>query len=418
MLITILLLQLSMIITIGKLSKQPIKNYKILIICSIIFSLIYTFNSFHISSGLNTLIYIIYLIILCKKLFQLTKKDLMFYIIFVYIIGILVDIILMLFINVTGIVNILNAKNEFIYRFLSTLMMLVFYIVICNNKKMIKIIQKFKNTVTKIKISYYEFIILMLIYFLLGLICINKIKETNVITFILFLSISVFLFSIYFINQNFKMITMKESMKILNKNNEFYIELIDQFRIIKHNLIGNLLSLKTVANRKEQEIIDDLIEKYSSMVKTPVEIKSLPPGLDGLIQAKLCNITIQNFNVLINNKIKSKIMDVISPHAYNELYETLNVVIDNAIEASEESNDKILKIDFIEKNDFLQLTITNSFSGMIDLEKLGEKNYTSKTHGHGLGIFSIFKKEEMKITNHIRNNMYQTIIKISKKNEE
>ena len=69
----------------------------------------------------------------------------------------------------------------------------------------------------------------------------------------------------------------------LLKNNEFYVILINDYRMLKHNLINQLLGIKSLANKKSKLLIDDLIEEYNANFVNTQDIKDAPHGLNGLI---------------------------------------------------------------------------------------------------------------------------------------
>ena len=100
----------------------------------------------------------------------------------------------------------------------------------------------------------------------------------------------------------------------------------------------------------------------------------------------------------------------------NLLCEALGVLIDNALEASCVSNDKIIYLQFLETNDNINIKIINSFSGVLDLERLGTINYSSKSKGHGLGLYSIFGRSKIKVKTNIKNNLFCNEIIVKKKN--
>lgn len=59
----------------------------------------------------------------------------------------------------------------------------------------------------------------------------------------------------------------------------------------------------------------------------------------------------------------------------------------------------------------------NSFKGQIDTDALGTIEYTSKSNGHGLGLYSLFNKKSLYITTSIKNNYFRSEIKVNKKGQ-
>lgn len=89
--------------------------------------------------------------------------------------------------------------------------------------------------------------------------------------------------------------------------------------------------------------------------------------------------------------------------------------MDNAIDASINSKKKILYISFEEKSSSLIVKIINSYSGSIDIDELGNLNYTSKSSGHGLGLWSLFHKRGISVQNTLKDNLFISTITILKK---
>ena len=80
-----------------------------------------------------------------------------------------------------------------------------------------------------------------------------------------------------------------------------------------------------------------------------------------------------------------------------EFTRILAILLDNAIEASAKCEEKIIKIDLhdMKKNHHQVLTIENTYANKdIDLSKLSEKGYTTKTEetgSHGIGLWQVDK---------------------------
>ena len=239
-------------------------------------------------------------------------------------------------------------------------------------------------------------------------------NDKGYIVLVIFIAFSVLLFVINFIIQQFQIISLKESIKLLNKNNEFYLNLIDEYRILKHNLISNLSGIKSVTNKKTRALIDDLITEYNSILKLPKNFKEIPTGISGIVYEKIYSANNSQLQLKVDNKLKNNIIEILSARKFNALCEALGITLDNAIEAAEQSNEKILYLEFTEDENKLILKIVNTFSGVVDIDELGKKNYTSKKKGHGLGLFSILNKKDIKLTTIIKNNKFISVVTVNK----
>ena len=78
-----------------------------------------------------------------------------------------------------------------------------------------------------------------------------------------------------------------------------------------------------------------------------------------------------------------------------EICRILGILLDNAIEAAKDTENKIINVKFVQdtKVDRKLIIIENSYNNKnIDLDKIFEKGYTSKedsSREHGLGLWNI-----------------------------
>ncbi|MCX7746368.1 MAG: GHKL domain-containing protein [Clostridia bacterium] len=74
-----------------------------------------------------------------------------------------------------------------------------------------------------------------------------------------------------------------------------------------------------------------------------------------------------------------------------EFYEILGILLDNAIEAAYESEEKALKLAIRNENGNNVFIIENSFKEIPDMEKMFERDYSSKGINRGEGLFIVRK---------------------------
>ena len=96
---------------------------------------------------------------------------------------------------------------------------------------------------------------------------------------------------------------------------------------------------------------------------------------------------------------------------------TIGIILDNAIEETIKLNKKereILISMYVEE-DFV-IEISNHFIGDVDVDKIFNKGYTTKTEGHGYGLTLLRKiiDNNNRITNQVKiiDNLFTQIIKI------
>ena len=229
-------------------------------------------------------------------------------------------------------------------------------------------------------------ILILVLYFVIGAIGIVNLNNQFLIFTLLSLAILFTMTIIKFMLDSYEIINLKEMNRNLLKNNEFYVILINDYRVLKHNLINQLLGIKSLANKKSKLLIDDLIEEYNANFVNTQDIKDAPHGLNGLIYEKLYNFNKMDLKFLVNNNIKSALLDVITPRSYNLLCEAIGILLDNAMEAAYLSEDKVVYLNFKESKENIYIEIMNTFRGDLDVDKLGTKDYTTKKLGSGLGL--------------------------------
>ncbi len=399
----------------NQFSKEPIKMKKILIPIIIIGSLVETFLTTYLSPVYNCIICISYFLIILKIFTTIKFKDIIFYSINIWLLLIFLDIFTMLIYNALQLIFPVLSNYVFVARPVGTIIMNVAAIIITKQKIIHKFINNTYNYFQKIDSSIVYILLLFTLYYMLGALSISHIRNLKLLIIIFLLAIILTITIIKILLSKYEIITLKTTNQLLIKNNEFYLKLLDDYHILKHNLISQLLGIKSIANNKAKKLIDELIKEYNANFQTTSDLRDVPSGLNGIIYEKVYNFNKKELNILIDNKIASKVLEVITPRSYNLLCEALGVVLDNALEAAYKSKDKVVYLNFREMQENIKVTIINTFSGIIDLEKLGQKNYTTKNIGHGIGLYSIIGRRKIKMKTTIKNNLFINEILIEKK---
>ena len=413
--IIVLITEIILLYLINDLANKKISVDFKLVIIVLLSSLFETLFSFNLSGAINGILCLTYFLLVGKFFFQLKLKDTIFYLIVIWLIGGLLDIVVMLIVNLLASKISLIQTNMFIIKPICSILMICFLVFIFKMKFVNKIVNKINNSLQKLNVSYFWLILILIIYFLLDAICIIYIKKQVVIVIILLISIGFSISIIYYIFNKYEIISLKETNNLLLKNNEFYLKVIDEYRILKHNLINQLLGVKSVSNKKARILIDDLIKEYNNNFRQVKSIKDIPSGLSGIIYEKIYNFNDHEINISVKNEIKDEVLELISARSYNLLCETLGVILDNSLEATSKSEEKIIYLEFMEKEDKLIINVINTFKNNIDLEFLGTINYSSKNKSRGLGLYSIIGRKNVSVKTTIRNNLFCHELTINKK---
>ena len=252
----------------------------------------------------------------------------------------------------------------------------------------------------------------MTLFFTISLILINAIIIYRAVNLnekpTLLLSIIFSMFIIYCIititNDNYNLKLLKEKNNNLKKAYKAYGKNVDDYRELKHNLKSDLYFLKTSVPNKYQKEINELIIKYDKNSEWINKIGEVPEGLQGIIFLKEEEAKRNNIQIMINSFDNPKT----NLKNYLELCNTVNILLDNAIEASKIGDFKIIVINIEEKENKLIITIMNEFKNIIDIDKIGMKNYSTKTYKSGLGINYIKKLNNEKISVNFKvvNNLF------------
>ena len=333
--------------------------------------------------------YFIFYPILYYSICKIKLRRMIIITLIIWLIGTFLDLISMLFSSLVCLIfniDLIKYYNVFTLS-LSVLVVLVFIIIGSWNKTrnlLIKVI----NYLSDIEYSNFTLIVFCIFNFILAL-CIffnlDRIKVDVLIFIIILLLVFSFILLIKFrIND----VENKKYLKTLKENNDFYIRMDDENRIFKHNLIAKLSSIKSVSNKKAIALIDDFVIKNNKGMNYSKKMKTIPYGLNGIIHQKTYPY-LEDINFKLINKINTDIFKVLKPRRYNVLVEKLMVSLDNAIESSLNSRNKVVVISLYDDEENIYVEIKNSFAHIIDVDNLGSLNYSTKGKRRGLGLFSI-----------------------------
>lgn len=386
----------------NKLNKKTIIA---MLIISIISCLNNMFCPYQIRTLMSDLITFLYFYLLYKD----SIKQTLYYTIIICITLQIIDLTAALFLPLT-IKNIEVLNQSMIFKVGLTLVVNIIFYLILSNKYVILFFKNLKENSKNNKLFFIIGVIGLLIcnfwLFYLGLKTSDKIL--NIILCITELIIFIAILSILKSKYEKNILIIKEEQ--LKQNLELYTKVASEYKELKHNLMNDLLIIKTKLQKKEQPFINDIIQKYKSNYEWVNSITEVPEGLQGLVflkknQAELKRIHF-NFesnvskNLNINNNFK--------------LYEALGIIFDNAIEGAADSKEKIINIIFSGEKNKITINIMNTFNNSIDLDKIGEKDYSTKNRGSGIGLnYLIKQKNKFKIQQSIRGNIFITEIVIN-----
>lgn len=218
-----------------------------------------------------------------------------------------------------------------------------------------------------------------------------------------------------------------------NKVNDRYEQLFEYVKSVEewldteelniHEYKNQFATLKGMLknNPEALEYINNIVkEEKGSEFKSVSNLKDIPKGgLKGLLYYKITVAESKNVTLSIDvSKRATKYLKKLTANDNKTLCRYMGVFIDNAIEASESSNEKSVVCEIYEKNQQLSIVISNTFSGTVDLSKITKYGYSTKGKGRGKGLYLINKMnktdEKFKIQNEVINNYYVQTITVVK----
>ncbi len=405
----------------SKLSHSKFVKNKINIIVIIISGIIVTANIYTNGAIIRAIMNIIISLIVSLILFKDSISKTSFYTIVFYILGTILEIItslvlLKVHLNLEMFDTNILIKSFFSFFILGSVNL------ICS----IKYVNDLINKVARFMLRSNYFMIIIIASLLVLIVSdfkyimtiSTKIYIGNIILMICL--IIILIFTIY--NQ-YKVIKETEKTETLLKYMNSYEKIIDEDRINRHEMLNNLLTLKSIKNKNSKEFentLDELIETYNKNGIGIKNIHKLPNGLKGILYYKLYNLSEKDYDIHINiSKQISNNFKKIDHKDYVVICKLVGILLDNAIEAASKCKNKYILIEsYMEDNDLIFL-IENSFVGKIDLSNINKKYYSTNGKGRGIGLFLldefISKSRNISFERKVENKLFTSKIIINKK---
>lgn len=318
----------------------------------------------------------------------------------------ILDPILSIIVSITF-TNVIELNIQAIPKLLITTMFSYIYYFTFYHTKVKILVQYIIETLLKSKKTviflYVSILIVNTFNILYGL---NYLDYKYYVTIILMIMYMVY-FATMFSKEiyNNKMLVVKN--KYLNEYLENYEKMSDNYRTLKHNLRNDLYLIK--CSKEKDPVINKMYVKYSDDENWEGKISGIPSGLQGIIFLKMQYAETKNIKFIVDNKIDE------NSQIYLDTCEIVAICLDNAIEASEETSQKMISMDINKNSSFYLIEITNTFNNRIDIDKLGEKNYSTKNRNSGIGLNYIENlSKSITVKRLIIENIFRTIIKVKK----
>ena len=396
------------IISICLLNKIEIKRNKTDIIVAIAILTIVTYlNGLIMPDNLKPIISLVFLVLLQLSLLKNKIDKIFVSTIFVNIFAIVFELML---ISIVALIALLLGSYTFndlidmigvttIGGIISNILFAIALFVFSKNK----FVSFLYNKVLNFKILKNPWPILYIVIFSLFVIMFGYellfYEKAKILLILIFLSLILLL--VYMVNKNIKILNIsnetKEKYNSTLKNLVEYEDMIDKYRVSNHENKNQLQMIRTMIHQKDKTVekyIDNLLDNvYMVNEKLMMDVSMLPSGIKATIYTKMVMMENKRISYKLNVDRKLRYVDFFDRDANIEtslnICDILSVFLDNAIEEIENKKDPEIYIEvfYDEKDEELTFEISNKiYNKEIDLNKLPEKGYTTKSNGHGYGL--------------------------------
>jgi two-component system sensor histidine kinase AgrC len=184
------------------------------------------------------------------------------------------------------------------------------------------------------------------------------------------------------------------SLEVYNKN---LGTMYDNVRGFKHDFSNFVIALNGYVRDKNIDGIDKMSTSILKDCKDVNNLEILDPKSIG--NPAIYSIITNKYNLAKENGIKVN-LDILtdlkqSTEKSYAICRILGILLDNAIEAAKETDEKKMNVKFLDDNKFDRklIIIENSYNNKdVNVDKIFEKGYTSKddnSNSHGLGLWNI-----------------------------
>lgn len=221
----------------------------------------------------------------------------------------------------------------------------------------------------------------------------------NIIIFSLITFFAYFFISIFSLLKTAKLDVTRQNLEKVQDYNTTLKLLYDDIRTFRHDF-GNIV--QAIGGYIDTDNMNGLKGYYKQLQVDIEDVKSLEilnpttidnPAVYSILTAKYHRATSLGITMKIHVSLK---LETLNMKIY-EFTRILGILLDNAIEACENCDNKIINLEIRkdEKSPRQLLLIQNTYSDQsINLDRIREKGYTSKTNDaktHGLGLWEVDK---------------------------
>ncbi len=224
----------------------------------------------------------------------------------------------------------------------------------------------------------------------------NYNNNYRIIIYNIIICLSVILMNIYFISIKKENIKVKKDLEIVEEKNRNLVEFADKLRAFKHDF-NNIL--QAIDGYIFLEDINSLQVYFSSLLQECNYVNGIETlNLKIVDNPAIYGILINKYRIAEQNNIKMNIDILANLSKLNEksyvVSRMLGILLDNALEATKECEEKIINVQFLKEENTNKklIIIENTYKNKdIDTTKIFDKNFTTKKEqgNSGLGLWKI-----------------------------
>lgn len=224
--------------------------------------------------------------------------------------------------------------------------------------------------------------------------------SSNIITYnaLLFVTFFVITLVIFYLLIH----TLKKESQLAAKVKEYeviqdYTQKVEQLyldiRTFKHDYLNILSTMGLYLDQKQYDELEAYFKKYILSQEENLTNKDYILGklallhvkeIKGLLYPKLLSAINQRLQIIVD--IKDPVTKIAVD--YLDLIRILGIFIDNAIEASVESEEKTLYVGLLVDDDTVIIRICNSCNEVANFHRLADINVSSKSGSRGIGLYN------------------------------
>lgn len=361
----------------------------------VLFSIILLINFFMVN-GFVRIVTLIFILILFSNL--IFKSDIKESLLMSFLSEILMIVSELLFVMIINIICS-STVNELVNGFSGTLLanLVVSGLAIMLSKIPIwrylynLLISSFKN-IADLKIVIIIVVALISFNLIFGFLY-QKVNLTYMLIINAIISMIYIFICIRFVSAESKYFKINDKYNNTLNSLKEYEDILDVYRVSSHENKNQLLMIRNMILKEEKgipEYIDKIIDnKIKDDEKLMFDTNKIPAGgLRAVVYSKLLVMKDEkiDFKLIVDRKVRTVELIELGEDLMLDVCRVTGVFLDNAIEEVKNKDNKKIIVELFTDEDKLCIKISNNFSGSINIEKMYDKGYTTKSNGHGYGL--------------------------------